>query len=43
MKMMMYKHAMELYNLYYSDEMSLDWVDLNLQQNFNGRVENSEM
>ena len=40
---MMYKHAMELYNLYNSDEMSLDWVDLNMQQNFNGRVENVQI
>ena len=32
-----------MYNLYNSDEMSLDWVDLNLQQNFNGRVENVQI
>ena len=36
----MYKHALELYNLYNSEEMSNDWVDLNLQQNFNGQQQN---
>ena len=42
-KMMMYKHAIELCNLYNSEEMSDDWVDLNLQQNFNGRLENVQI
>ena len=40
MKMMEYKHAIELYRLYNSDDMSEDWLDLNVQQNFNDRQEN---
>ena len=36
---MTYKHALELYSKYNSKEISDDWVDLNLQQNFNGRLQ----
>ena len=36
---MTYKHALELYSKYNSKEMRDDWVDLNLQQNFNGRLQ----
>ena len=32
--MMKYRHALELYN---SEDMNTDWIDLNMQQNFNGR------
>ena len=36
-KMMKYRHALELYNVYNSEDMNTDWIDLNMQQNFNGR------
>ena len=39
MKMMLYKHALELYSVYNSEEMNDDWMDLNHQQNFNGRIQ----
>ena len=32
-----YKHALQLYKLYNCDNMSEDWVSLNVQQNFNAR------
>ena len=35
--MMKYRHALELYNVYNSEDMNTDWIDLNMQQNFNGR------
>ena len=31
---MMYKHALEPYNLYNSEEMNNDWIGFILQQNF---------
>ena len=34
-----YKHALQLYKLFNSTQMSDDWVSLNVQQNFNGRNE----
>ena len=34
-----YKHALQLHKLYNSTNMSDDWLNLNLQQNFNGRNE----
>ena len=36
-QMSTYKHALQLYKLYNSTNMTDDWVSLNLQQNFNGR------
>ena len=35
--MSQYKHAIQLYKLYNSENMTEDWLDLNTQQNFNGR------
>ena len=35
-----YKHALQLYKLFNSTNMSDDWISLNYQQNFNGRNEN---
>ena len=32
-----YKHALQLYKLFNSNNMSDDWLSLNFQQNFNGR------
>ena len=32
-----YKHALQLYKLYNSDNMTDDWISLNIQQNFYGR------
>ena len=32
-----YKHALELYKLYNSNDQNEDWIDLNVQQNFNGQ------
>ena len=39
-KMSMYKLAIQLFKLYNSDTQNStpDWIDLNLQQNFNGRT-----
>ena len=37
--MMKYKHALELYNVYNSEDMNTDWIHLNMQQNFNGRID----
>ena len=37
-KIMPYKHAIELYKLYNSAAGSMDWLNLNIQQNFNARV-----
>ena len=37
--MMLCKHALELYTAYNGEEMNEDWIDLNQQQNFNGRVQ----
>ena len=34
-----YKHAIQLFKLYNSTNMSDDWVELNFQQNHNGRNE----
>ena len=34
-----YKHALQLYKLFNSNEMSDDWISLNVQQSFNGRNE----
>ena len=36
---MLCKHALELYTAYNGEEMNEDWIDLNQQQNFNGRVQ----
>ena len=38
-QMSTYKHALQLYKLFNSTQMSDDWVSLNVQQNFNGRNE----
>ena len=35
--MMKYKLAIQLYKIYNSDTMTDNWLDLNFQQNFNGR------
>ena len=32
-----YKHALQLFKLFISNNMSEDWISLNFQQNFNGR------
>ena len=32
-----YKHALQLYKLHNSDNMTDDWISLNFQQNFNRR------
>ena len=37
MKMSMYKLAIQLFKIYNSENASPDWIDLNLQQNLNGR------
>ena len=34
-----YKHAIQLFKLHNSTNMSDDWVELNFQQNYNGRNE----
>ena len=36
-QMSAYKHAIQLYKLYNSNDMSEDWISLNIQQNFNDR------
>ena len=36
-QMSSYKHALQLYKLYNSENMTDDWISLNIQQNFNGR------
>ena len=36
-QVMKYKHCLELYRLYNSEVMSDDWINLNMQQNFNDR------
>ena len=36
-QMSQYKHSLQLYKLHNSETMSDDWIDLNIQQNFNGR------
>ena len=36
-QMMEYKHAILLYKLFNSTDMSNDWIDLNVQQTFNDR------
>ena len=36
-QMSMYKHALQLYKLFNSNNMSEDWISLNIQQNFNRR------
>ena len=36
-QMSTYKHALQLFKLYNSNNMSDDWVSLNVQQNFNAR------
>ena len=38
-----YKHALQLFKLYNSTNMSDDWMSLNIQQNFNGRNENVQL
>ena len=37
-KIMLYKHAIELYKLYNTQTVTAEWTNLNFQQNFNGRV-----
>ena len=37
MKMMKYRLALQLYKLYNTDDYNEGWLDLNFQQNFNGR------
>ena len=36
--MLKYKHSLQLYKLYNSEKMTSDWINLNTQQNFNGRI-----
>ena len=36
-QMMKYKLAIQLYKIYNSDTMNVDWLDLNFQQNFDHR------
>ena len=43
MEIMTYKHGIELFKLYNSEETTDDWVGLNFQQNFNDRCENVMM
>ena len=38
-----YKHALQLFKLYNSTNMSDDWVSLNFQQNFNRRNEKVQL
>ena len=38
-----YKHAIQLFKLYNSTKTTADWVDLNLQQIFNGRQEHFQV
>ena len=38
-QMSKFKHAIQLHKLYNSNNMSDDWVSLNVQQNFNGRLD----
>ena len=38
-KMSMYKLAIQLFKTYNLEQPSPDWIDLNIQQNFNGRTE----
>ena len=35
-----YKHCLQLYKLYNSNDQSDDWVDINFNQNFNNREKN---
>ena len=42
-QMSMYKHALQLYKLYNSNNMSDDWLSLNDQQIFNGRNEHFQI
>ena len=37
-KMCLYKHSIQLFKLYNSTQQSTEWLHLNLQQNFNSRV-----
>ena len=39
MKLMLYKHALELYYVYNGEEMNDNWMNLNHQQNCNGRIQ----
>ena len=36
--MCLYKHSIQLFKLYNSTQQSTEWLHLNLQQNFNSRV-----
>ena len=42
-QMTSYKHALQLFKLYNTTNMSDDWMSLNIQQNFNGRNENVQL
>ena len=42
-QMTSYKHALQLFKLYNSTNMSDDWVSLNVQQNFNRRNEKVQL
>ena len=35
--MMKYKHALQLYWIYNSTDMNVEWLDLNFQQSFGNR------
>ena len=41
--MMKYKHCLELYRLYNSEDGSEEWMDFHFQQNFNNRNDNSKL
>ena len=40
---MKYKHTLKLYKLYNSTDETSDWMDLNMQQNFNNRNQNEQI
>ena len=43
MKIMKYRLELQLYKLYNSDNFNEGWLDLNFQQNFNGRNNNVQI
>ena len=40
---MKYKHTLKLYKLYNSADETSDWMDLNMQKNFNNRNQNEQI
>ena len=39
-QMMKYKHAIQMFKLFNDNNMDNNWLDLNVQQNFNDRMTN---